>query len=174
MARPIDDRDREQVRELHAAGKSRNQIAKVIGRSPSTVSKIAANLAPPLTFDRAAEVAVATEVRRADLAARRTALALALHSDAEQLRAQLWAPTIYGEFAGKEGTWQQVDLDRPRFADQRQIMSATATAIQQSLKLAPVEGGEGAEQVKSMLGALGEALTHAAGDDPDDGSADGG
>ncbi|ATL86685.1 helix-turn-helix domain-containing protein [Streptomyces malaysiensis subsp. malaysiensis] len=170
MARPIDDRDREQVRELHAQGKSRNQIARAIGRSPSTVSKIAGSFEPPLTFDRAAEVAVATEVRRADLAARRTALALALQSDAEQLRAQLWTPTIYGEFAGKEGTWQQIDLDRPRFADQRQIMSATATAIAQSLKLAPAEGGEGVEQVKSMLGALGEALTRAA----DDGGTDGG
>ncbi|KUN96188.1 helix-turn-helix domain-containing protein [Streptomyces caeruleatus] len=174
MGRPIDDRDREQVRELHAQGKSRNQIARAIRRSPSTVSKIAGSFEPPLTFDRAAEVAVATEVRRADLAARRAALALALQGDAEQLRAQLWAPTTYGEFAGKEGTWQQVDLDRPRFADQRQIMSATATAVAQSLKLAPVEGGEGAEQVKSMLGALGDALTRAAGDDDADGGADGG
>ncbi|NIY69781.1 helix-turn-helix domain-containing protein [Streptomyces malaysiensis] len=171
MARPIDDNDREQVRELHAQRKSRNEIARAIGRSPSTVSKIAAAFEPPLVFDRAAEVVVATEVRRADLAARRTALALALQSDAEQLHAQPWAPTVYDEFAGKEGTWQQVDLDRPRFADQRQIMSATATAIQQSLKLAPAEGGEGVEQVKSMLGALGEALTQAA---DDDGGAEGG
>ncbi|MGW8376909.1 hypothetical protein [Streptomyces sp. ODS28] len=30
--------------------------------------------------------------------------------------------------------------------------------MQQSLRLAPIEGGEGAEQVRSMLGALGEAL----------------
>lgn len=173
MGRPIDDRDREQVRELHAQGKSRNQIARAIRRSPSTVSKIAANLDPPLTFDRAAEVAVATEVRRADLASRRALLAEQLHDDAEKLRAQLWEPCRYGEFAGRDGEWHEVNLDRPRFGDQRQIISAAGTAIQQSLKLAPVEGGAGAEQVRSMLGALGEALTQAA-DDTDDGGADGG
>jgi IS30 family transposase len=34
------NRDREQVRELHAKGKSRNDIAREINRPPSTVSKI--------------------------------------------------------------------------------------------------------------------------------------
>ncbi|MFF5142538.1 helix-turn-helix domain-containing protein [Streptomyces sp. NPDC013157] len=174
MGRPIDDDDRRRVRELHAAGKSRNDIARAIKRSPSTVSKIAGSFEPPLTFDRAAEVAAATAVRTADLADRRASLALALQADAERLRAQLWQPTVYGEFAGKDGKWQQVHLDQPRFTDQRQIIGATATAIQQSLRLAPAEGGEGAEQVRSMLGALGDALTQAAGD-PDTGeAADGG
>ncbi|MET9253762.1 helix-turn-helix domain-containing protein [Streptomyces sp. NPDC003717] len=174
MARPIDDHDREKVRELHAAGKSRNHIAKAIGRSPSTVSKIAAACDPPLTFDRAAEVAVATEVRRADLAARRTALALTLQQDAEQLRAQLWTPCTIGAFGGKDNVWSQTRLDRPTFQDQRAIIAATGTAIDRSLKLAPAEGGDGVEQVRSMLGTLGEALTRAAGDDADDGGADGG
>lgn len=173
MGRPIDDNDRRRVRELHAAGKSRNDIAREIRRSPSTVSKIAAACEPPLSFDRAAEVAAATAVRTADLADRRAALARTLHNDAERLRAQLWQPTVYGEFAGKDGKWQQIHLDQPRFADQRQIIGATATAIQQSLRLAPVEGGEGSEQVRSMLGALGDALTQAAGD-PDPGEAAGG
>jgi len=173
MARPITDDDRRRVRELHAQDKSRNEIAREISRSPSTVSKIAAAFDPPLSFDRAPQVEAATRVRTADLAARRANLAAALQDDAERLRAQLWSPTIYGEFAGKDGKWQQVHLDQPRFADQRQIIGATATAIQQSLRLAPVEGGEGAEQVRSMLGALGDALTQAAGD-PDPGEAAGG
>jgi hypothetical protein len=42
------------------------------------------------------------------------------------------------------------------------------------LKLQPAEGGEGADQVRSMLGTLGEALTRAADDVDDDGGADGG
>jgi transposase len=172
MARPITDDDREQVRTLHAQGKTRNEIARIIKRSPSTVTKIARDL--DLTFDRAGEVAVATEVRRADLAARRTALAAALQDDAEKLRAQLWAPCTVGEFAGREGEWHETNLDRPRFGDQRQIIGAVQTAISTSLRLAPAEGGEGAEQVRSMLGALGEALQQAAADDADDGGADGG
>ncbi|MBP0456241.1 helix-turn-helix domain-containing protein [Streptomyces montanisoli] len=172
MPRPITDQDREQVRTLHAQGKSRNEIARELKRSPSTVSKIARAL--DLTFDRAGEVAVATEVRRADLAARRATLALGLQGDAEQLRAQLFAPCTVGEFAGREGDWHTADLDRPRFGDQRQIIGSVQTAVSTSLRLAPAEGGEGAEQVRSMLGALGEALTQAAADDPDDGGADGG
>lgn len=172
MARPITDQDREQVRTLHAQGKTRNEIARMIKRSPSTVSKIAREL--DLTFDRAAEVAVATEVRRADLAARRAALALGLQDDAEKLRAQLFAPCTVGEFAGRDGEWHETHLERPRFGDQRQIIGAVQTAVSTSLRLAPAEGGEGAEQVRSMLGALGEALQQAAADDLDDGGADGG
>ncbi|MFD7121916.1 helix-turn-helix domain-containing protein [Streptomyces sp. NPDC059922] len=176
MARPITDDDRRRVRELHAQDKSRNEIAREIGRSPSTVSKIAGQFEPPLTFDRAPQVEAATRVRTADLAARRASLALDLQGDAERLRGQLWSPTIYGEFAGKEGNWQQVDLDRPRFVDQRQIIASVQTAVGTSLRLAPAEGGENAEQVRSMLGVLGEALTQAANDDQahDDGGAAGG
>ncbi|WND36934.1 helix-turn-helix domain-containing protein [Streptomyces sp. BB1-1-1] len=173
MARPITDHDREQVRTLHAQGKSRNAIARTLRRSPSTVSKIAAAFDPPLEFDRAAEVAVATEVRRADLAARRAALALGLQDDAEQLRAQLFAPCTVGEFAGRDGEWHETHLERPRFGDQRQIIGSVQTAVSTSLRLAPAEGGENAEQVRSMLGALGEALQQAAADG-DDGGADGG
>lgn len=172
MGRPITDRDREQVRQLHGQGKGRNDIARAIKRSPSTVSKIAAAFEPPLTFDRAGEVAVATEVRRADLAARRALLAEQLHEDAERLRAQLWEPCTIGAFGGKDNVWTDTHLAQPTFGDQRQIIAATGTAIEKSLKLAPAAGGKGAEQVRSMLGALGEALTRAAGDDADDGGAD--
>lgn len=126
------------------------------------MTKIARDL--DLSFDRAAEVAVATEVRRADLAARRTDLAAALHQDAERLRAQLWEPCTIGAFGGKDNVWSETRLERPTFGDQRAILSATGTAIEKSLKLSPSEGGEGADQVRSMLGALGEALTRAADD----------
>jgi hypothetical protein len=160
MARPITDKDRAAVRRLHAQGKARNEIARELKRSPSTVSKLAAEQS--LTFERGPEVVAATEARRIDLAARRAQLAESLHTDAERLRAQLWEPSTYGEFAGRDGEWHETYLERPRFADQRQIIAATATAIQQSLKLAPAESGEGAEQVRSMLGTLGEALTRAA------------
>ncbi|MGW5673949.1 helix-turn-helix domain-containing protein [Streptomyces sp. NPDC003860] len=176
MARPIDDNDRRRVRELHAAGQSRNQIARALNRSPSTVSKIAAQCDPPLSFDRAEQVEAATRVRTADLAARRAGLALDLQGDAERLRAQLWEGTTHGEFAGRDGEWHETYLNRPRFPDQRAIVAAVQTAVGTSLRLAPAEGGEDAGQVRSMLGALGEALTQAAHDDRplDDGGAAGG
>ncbi|GHA20078.1 helix-turn-helix domain-containing protein [Streptomyces echinoruber] len=175
MARPITDADRRRVRELHAAGKSRNEIARELKRSPSTVSKIAAAFEPPLSFDRAEQVEAATRVRTADLAARRAALALDLQAAAEQMLGQLWAPCTVGEFAGRDGEWHETRLDRPRFGDQRQIIASVQTAVGTSLRLAPAEGGENAEQVRSMLGALGEALTQAAHDQTlDDQDDDGG
>lgn len=73
MAEPITDADREQVRRLHAEGESRNAIARAIGRSAASVSKIARELG--LTFSGGARVAAATEARRADAAARRELLA---------------------------------------------------------------------------------------------------
>ncbi|QKN87528.1 helix-turn-helix DNA binding domain protein [Streptomyces phage HFrancette] len=175
VARPIDDKDRAAVKRLHAKGKSRNDIARAIKRSPSTVSKIANGFDPPLTFDRA-PVEAATAARKADLAARRATLALDFHTDAERLRAQMWEPCKYGEFGGKDNKWSEVALDRPRFGDQRQIIAAAQTAMNASLRLAPIEGGADAGQVRSMLGALGEALAQAADDDQahDDGGDTGG
>lgn len=173
-ARPIDAKDRAAVKRLHKQGKSRNDIARAIKRSPSTVSKIAAAFTPPLTFERGAEVVAATEARRIDLAARRVALAEQLHQDAEKLRTQLWEPCTVGAFGGKDNIWNDTRLEQPTFADQRNILAATGTAIQQSLKLQPAEGGEGADQVRSMLGTLGEVLTQAAADADDDGGGDGG
>ncbi|WP_050513006.1 helix-turn-helix domain-containing protein [Streptomyces sp. JS01] len=73
MPEPIRERDREQVRRLHSEGKSRNEIARLTGRSAATVSKIAK--AEGLTFSGGARVAAATEARRADAAARREQLA---------------------------------------------------------------------------------------------------
>jgi IS30 family transposase len=71
MAEPIRERDREAVRRLHAEGKSRNQIARELGRGAATVSKNAA--AEGLIFSGGARVAAATAALRADAAARRGA-----------------------------------------------------------------------------------------------------
>lgn len=173
MPRPITETDRRAVRRHHAAGMTRNAIAKKIKRSPSTVSNIAKDAG--LTFERGAEVVAATEARRIDLAARRVTLAETLHEDAEKLREQLWQPCTVGEFAGKEGEWHTADLDRPRFGDQRAILGAAGIAIDRSLKLQPAVGGEQADQVTSMLGQLGAALTTAFSDQGDaDGGDDGG
>lgn len=170
MREPITTDDRNDVRRLHAEGKSRNQIARQIGRSGSTVTKIARDLG--LSFERGPEVVAATEARRIDLAARRQQLAETLHQDAERLRAQLWEPCIVGAFGGKDNIWSEQALDKPTFGDQRQILAAAGAAVDKSLRLAPAEGGEGADDVRSMLGTLGSALVGAFADD--EGADDGG
>ncbi|MGW3690280.1 helix-turn-helix domain-containing protein [Streptomyces sp. NPDC005125] len=149
--RPIDDTDRAAVRKEHAAGKSRNQIAKAIKRSTSTVSKIADELG--LSFDRAAEVATATAVRKADLAARRTAFAERLQDIAEREADKMHAPQLYWEWGGKDHAYAQKLADEPIPADRRAIMSTIATAVDRSLKLVPPKD-DGAQQSRSVIGDL--------------------
>ncbi|MFF9262008.1 helix-turn-helix domain-containing protein [Streptomyces longwoodensis] len=151
MGRPIDDKDRAAVKRLHTAGKSRNDIARAIKRSPSTVSKIAAELG--LSFDRAAQVEAATNVRKADLAERRAAFAERLQDIAEREAAKMHAPTLYWEWGGKDHTYAQKLADEPIPADRRAIMSTIATAVDRSLKLVPPKD-DGAAQSRSVIGEL--------------------
>jgi hypothetical protein len=154
-ARPITDEDRRRVKALHAAGRNRNQIAKEIGRSGSTVSKIAAEL--DLSFDREAAKA-ATEARVADAKARRVDLMHALLDDAERLRQQLFAPTRIHSFGGKDNTYASRDVDQPLFRDQRDIMQSVSTAITASLRIDDHDTDNGAEGARSMVGSLFDAL----------------
>ncbi len=114
VRKPITDEDRDQVRQLHAEGMTRNAIARAIGRSGSTVSKIAGDFEPPLSFERGPEVVAATDARRIDLAARRAQFAERLHESAERLHEQLFAPCVVGAFGGKDNLWNDQALDRPR------------------------------------------------------------
>ncbi|MET9555101.1 helix-turn-helix domain-containing protein [Streptomyces sp. NPDC006645] len=157
MGRPIDDHDRAQVRKLHTAGKSRNDIARAIKRSPSTVSKIAASFDPPLSFDRAAEVTVATQVRRADLAARRAVLAITLHDIAERELAKMTERHLYFEWGGKDHTYAQKWQNEPTPADRRTMMATAGAALDRSLKLAPPRE-EAGEQSRSVIGRLMDGL----------------
>ncbi|MBB0232429.1 hypothetical protein [Streptomyces calidiresistens] len=72
MTEPSREQHRQAVRQLHAEGTSRNAIARSIRRSAATVSKIARE--EGLTFSGGAQVAAATEARRADVAAQREQL----------------------------------------------------------------------------------------------------
>lgn len=165
-ARPITEEDRRKVRDLHAAGESRNHIAEAIGRSGATVSKIADELG--LSFDRSA-VKAATEAKVADARARRAALMLDLLDDAARLRRQLWVETTYIDHGGKEfyeARWTQPE---PSAADKLKLMQATATAANASMKLEEHDTGSGGvEGAKSMLGALAAGLQAAYEQLPDD------
>ncbi|MFJ2909368.1 helix-turn-helix domain-containing protein [Streptomyces sp. NPDC087228] len=151
MGRPITDTDRRAVRRHHAAGMSRNDIARKIKRSPSTVSTIAKDLG--LTFDRAAEVATATAVRKADLDARRTEMAHRLHDVAERELGKMTAPTLYWEWGGKDHTYAEREQPEPTPADRRTMMATAGAALDRSLKLLPPKQDPG-EQGRSVVGEL--------------------
>lgn len=136
-ANPVTDEERERVRELHAQGKGRNDIAKALGRSGRTISTIAKDLG--ISFARASEVRAATEVRQADLADRRAALAQRLQDVAERELEKLNKPHLYWDWGGKDHDYDEKLADEPTPADKRALMGVVATAIDRSLKLSPAE-----------------------------------
>ncbi|MBK3631574.1 helix-turn-helix domain-containing protein [Streptomyces sp. MBT97] len=136
-ANPVTDAERKRVRELHAEGKGRNEIAEILGRGGRTISSIAKSLG--LSFSRAAEVRQATEIRQADLADRRAALAQRLQDVAERELEKVNQPHTYFDWGGKDHDFDTYDAPEPTPADKRALLGVVATAIDRSLKLAPAE-----------------------------------
>ncbi|WP_406014336.1 helix-turn-helix domain-containing protein [Streptomyces sp. NBC_00984] len=130
---------------------TRNDIARKIKRSPSTVSKLAADMG--LTFDRAAEVATATAVRKADLDARRTELAATLHAVAEREIGRMTQPQLYFEWGGSMHSYAERMQPEPTPADRRTMMATAGAALDRSLKLVPPKTDPG-EQGRSVIGDL--------------------
>ncbi|MFS0695118.1 helix-turn-helix domain-containing protein [Streptomyces nitrosporeus] len=151
MGRPITDKDRQAVRRHHAAGMSRNDIARKIQRSPSTVSKLAVELG--LSFDRAAEVATATAVRKADLDAQRTEMAHQLHAVAVRELGKMTQPMTYWDWGGSNHDYDERTQPEPTPADRRTMMATAGAALDRSLKLVPPKTDPG-EQGRSVVGDL--------------------
>lgn len=152
---PLTDRDRDQVRALHAQGMNRNAIAREIGRAQSTVSKIAKELG--LTFDRT-RTAEATKAKVIDAKARRAQLAALLLEDAHRLREQLWQPCKLVKIGGKDNVATEHPLDRPLFEDQLKIVQASSLAAERHARLVELDADNGVGEATSMLTGLAEAL----------------
>lgn len=161
-AKPVTDAERERVRQLHAQGRGRNEIATELGRSGRTISEIAKSLG--LSFARAAEVRQATEIRQADLAARRAAFAIKLQDIAEAEAAKINQPHEYWDWGGKEHDFDTYTANEPTPGDKRAYMSLVATAVDRSLKLAPPKEEGGADEVGSLLTNLFDRLRARHGD----------
>lgn len=151
----IDPARFDELRALHTQGLGRNAIAREMGVAPVMVSRTAEHLG--LTFDRS-RIEAATKARLADLAERRALLAEDLMSDAEKLRAQMWAPTIVYSFGGKDNTYEEHEFGEAPAAEKRALMSTAGMAIDRVLKLVPEQESSNLDGAKSMLGSLGEAL----------------
>lgn len=145
----------QQLRDLHATGKSLHEIAREMGWGKATVSKHARRLELP--WDRT-NIQAATQARVADARERRANLQVGLLEDAERLRTQVWAPTMAFNFGGKDNTYNEHQLEQPTFADQLKIMQSVGIAIDRSLKLDLHDSAAGAAQVVGLLQATAAAL----------------
>lgn len=151
---PAEFHDR--IRELHAEGCGRNEIAREIGRAPVMVSRTAEQLG--LTFDRA-KIQAAAKARHADIEERRSLLAERFVTIAEDCLDRIYQPTIVYSFGGKDNTYEEHEFDEAPVTERVKLLTSAAIAVDKSLKLAPAEESTGLDAAKSMLGSLGEALT---------------
>lgn len=156
--------DEQRVRELHAQGLGRNAIAREIGRGPRTVSVIADRL--NLTFDRT-HTAVATEARKTDAKARRTAIIEALYDVVEDDLAYLQDDT-YDLVEVSMGAPVRYDVNRLPAQDRKALITSISTATTALAKLEALEGDPANGEARSMLLDLSNALRAAAGAPEDD------
>ena len=146
---PVTPEELDTLRELHAQGHGRNEIARRMGRSSRTISVYAAEMG--LSFDRTA-TEEATRARKADLEEKRVILADALTDDALRLSSQLWQPATVFNIGGKDNTYTEEHVPEPPAADKRALMAAATAAAAQSLRLVPPEADtEGLAAVDQWL-----------------------
>lgn len=150
----ITDVDRDRVRELHGQGTTRNDIARAISRSPSTVTAIARQLG--LSFDRS-KTAAATHARQVDNRARRVEIVGRLYDRAEQVLARLEEPAYTFTATTVHGI-ETKTLDHVPALDEKALASATSTHLAAAARLEQVDADKGTEGAKSMLGGLAVAL----------------
>ena len=127
MSRPriVTNSHRQEIQDLHAQGVSRNDIARRIGLSPGTITRVCRELGLPFTNP---QTAVASNKRQAEFTALRQKIATELLGDVQKLRKQLWEECVIGNFGGKENTWNQVTLAQPTFRDKQAILTAAGIA----------------------------------------------
>lgn len=154
--RPVTDDDRRQVAALHAQGKTRNDIARELGRSGRTVTRLAGELG--LSFERAGATAAATAAKKADGAARRARLQVDALEAAQKLLGQMFAPTKVFNFGGKDNTYEEAQHSEPPFRDKRDIATALQALANTALKLAEYDKATGSESEKSVLGDMRDQL----------------
>jgi DNA-binding Lrp family transcriptional regulator len=131
--RPVDSKTRARVEALGRAGQmSRNAIAKDVGISPSTVTRICREATPPITFDRSA-TAVAVEARQLDLKAERARISARLIAEIDGLFDKMHAPhVVVGWY---EGSASEHVLDQPTSGDVKNYATTLGILLDKHLAL---------------------------------------
>lgn len=156
--RPVTPEERASIVASIRAGKARNEVARESGRSPGTITTIARD--EGLSFERAGEVAAATEARQADNRARRAALIGALYEDADWMRQKLRERHTVHDFT-KDGEFVTGEIDLPTAGDMRAYMTAVGIALDKALLLERADGGADG-QARGLLERLIDGIEGAA------------
>lgn len=160
--RPVTDAERERVREMHTAGKGRNEIAETLGRSAGTITNLAREM--DLSFDRSA-TAAATEAKKIDAKARRIAIIERTYARIERLHNRLDTADA-GAFKFTTSTVNGIEtkaLDHVPGQEEKAFAGAITQYLNQVARLEAVDGDPGVDAARSMLGSLAEGLNRLAG-----------
>ena len=160
MAKPYDRSDPRagEISAMIAAGKGRNEIARILGYPGVRVSHIAADLG--LTFNRALRVAPATEAKRQDNAALRAEILGRLYREANRKLSQLegegkapWKTITKGSFGVEEV--QELEFIPAR--DYAQVSQSVGYLASHAAKLESIDS-PAAAAATSLLTALAGKL----------------
>ncbi|MFJ3665060.1 hypothetical protein ACIPSE_01250 [Streptomyces sp. NPDC090106] len=158
MARTFSADDEDRLRQLHADGVSRNEIARQTGWSVGTITNHAQRLGLP--FDREA-VRAATDARQVDLRDRRQRIQGQLLDLAERAIGRAQREYLVTSVK-QDGEFVHEILREPPAKETKDLTLAASSALTSALKLAQVDAESGVQEARSMLGDLGEALTRVA------------
>lgn len=146
---PVPPDERARVRELHAQGKSRNDIARETGLSTASVSRIAKSFG--LSFDRE-QIKAATEAKVADTRARRALRSAELLDDISRLRERAWSP--YSYYERSEDGPVKVTLDLPPLSEVRNAYVSIGVCWDKHLAQDKHDAGGDSGQMAGLLTAL--------------------
>lgn len=157
----IDDEKRAAILEDIRAGGTCRGIAKAHHVSPDTIRRIAAEGGVKDAFARAG-TEKATRARTTDMAALRAEVSEKYLRKANELLDQMDQPHLVFSFGGKENTYNEALLERAPTGDLRNLMTASAVALDKHLKILATETDSGATTAASMLSGIADALEKAA------------
>lgn len=157
MPDPLGEDEIRRIVELAQAGLARNEIARRLQVSATTVTKYA----PPGSFDRTG-TALAVRAHQVDMAAKRAELAQRLLDDAARLREQIWKPTKIYNFGGKDNTYNEKTVDEPPFDAKRTLMQAATTALAAHLRIVDHDSDGGLDEARSVLDGFMDAIARRA------------
>ena len=134
----LTDAQRAEIKALHAAGASRNAIARSTGINNAIVSAFAQEAG--LKFNTKVTEA-ATRAKDAENAEKRAQLLAFQLDDALHFRSLMYQPMTIGNFGGRDNTWNEVTLESPPTGDLLRLQQAMNSAIRNALQLMEAEAG---------------------------------